>query len=261
MNFKADIIIPFCNADKHLVVDAITSMVQQSVPVLIHVIADNCEFPHIPYHDHIRLYRTTFQSGPSLIANSIAAHHSETEVLAIQDADDMSLTTRIEKQLRILDAGFEQTSAPMVQDGMFNYVGDRHKKEPVLFPGGVFSNVPLGRHINGTRCILRSTFLHVNGFCDIPCSGDLAFDNKTAYLGLLGSFSKEPLAIRRLHPDSMTNCATFCKTQPGGKSVLARQIGMMCEIRDTPTIEVARSQGCLDKAEPLCVVSYKEIPA
>lgn len=259
--YVADIIIPFCNADKHLVVDAITSMVQQTVPVLIHVIADACHFPHLPYHDSIRLYQSPINLGPSLIANAIAAHHAETEVLAIQDADDMSVTTRIEKQLRILEAGFYQTSAPMVQEGMPNYNGDRHKKEPILYPGGVFSNVPLGRHINGTRTILRSSFEFVNGFCDLPCSGDLAFDNKTAYLGLLGSFSKEPLAIRRLHPDSMTNCATFCKTQPGGKSVLSRQISMLCEIRDNPTIEVARSQGCLDKAEPLCVVSYKEIPA
>ena len=259
--FKADIIIPFCEADKHLVVDAITSIVQQTVPVLIHVVADNCEFPHIPFHKYIRLYKTPSQYGPSLIANSIAAHHAESDVIAIQDADDLSITTRIEKQLRILDAGFEQTSAPMVQEGMPNYVGDRHKKEPILYPGGTFGNVPLGRHINGTRTILLSTFIRVNGFCDLPCSGDLAFDNKTAYLGIAHSFSKEPLAIRRLHPDSMTNCPTFCRTQPGGKSVLARQIGMLHEIRESPTLEVARSQGCLDKAEPLCVVTYKEISA
>lgn len=258
---KADIIIPFCNADKYLVIDAITSIVQQTVPVVIHVVADACDFPQIPYHDSIRLYQSPVTLGPSLIANAIAAHHTETNVLAIQDADDMSVTTRIEKQIKILEAGFEQTSAPMVQEGMPNYSGDRHKVQPILYPGGSFSNVPLGRHINGTRTFLRSMFLNVNGFCDLPCSGDLAFDNKTAYLGISHSFSKEPLAIRRLHPDSMTNCSTYCRTQPGGKSVLSRQIAMLYEIRETPTLEVARSQGCLDKAEPLCVVSYKEIHA
>lgn len=259
MNPVADIIIPFCDADKHLVIDAITSMVQQTVPVLIHVVADNCDFPHLPYHPSIRMYRTLYTQGPSLIANAIAKHHAETGILAIQDADDMSVTTRIEKQIRILESGFEQTSAPMVQEGMPNYVGNRHQKEPILYPGGTFSNVPLGRHINGTRTILRKTFIHVNGFSDLLCSGDLAFDNKTGYLGIHSSYSKEPLAIRRLHPDSMTNCNTYCRTQPGGKNILGRQIAMLHEIRDNPTIEIARSQGCLDKAEPLCVITYKEI--
>lgn len=252
-----DVVIPFCQSDSHLVVDAITSiLIQIGVKPLIHVIADNCDIPEsLPSKSCIRYYKTFSNLGPGRIANAIAAHHAGTPFMALQDADDIAHSNRLVLQLSKLHDGFEQISAAMIQQALPGYRGSRHIDEPLLKCGGKWGNVPKGRLINSVRAVSLNMFKRVNGFSNLMCSQDLAFDNVTAFLEIPTYCFDIPLAIRRLHPDSITNGPHFTRDpQSGGREILRLQRLMLQQLKDSPTYETAFNQGCLDKAEPLCQV-------
>jgi len=256
--YDIDVVIPFCKTDAHLVNVAIASiLVQVGVSPLVHVVADNCEFPdNLPNKECIQYYRTDSTLGPGCIANAVVAYHAVTPYLALQDADDISFPTRLIKQLDKLRNGFDQVSAAMIQKGLPGYKGNRHIEEPILKCGGTFGNVPKGRLINSTRAVSIEMFKRINGFCELMCSQDLALDNVTSFLGIPTYCFEEPLATRRLHPDSLTNGPHFTRDKgSGGQEVLRRQRELLNQIRNSPTYNTARSQGCLDKAKPLCQIA------
>lgn len=253
-------IIPFCKYDKHLVKDAINSILDQEVPTRIYVVGDGVSKNDIM--EISQLYSAYncvyfFQSdgiGPYCIANSIVRYHTQAEYIALQDADDISYPTRLKSQLSVLKDVFEHTSAAMKQTAMFGYTGNRHKREPTLLCGVRAGNIPMGRFINSTRMIRRGTFEALNGFSDMYCSGDLAFDNVIRALRIPSYECRQVLAERRLHADSLTNNPMTDRQSGLRSQAMKRLKANLAKILTKPTLETAQEIGSLDKAEPLSFI-------
>lgn len=249
-------IIPFCNNDKHLVGEAIQSILDQTVEGYIYVIGDDVEladlrkiinqFSKFPY---IFFYRAD-GLGPYNITNSIVKHHSRTPLVALQDADDISLSIRLECQIDALTK-VDHCSAAMKQIAMEGYTGKRHISEPTLLCGVTAGNIPMGRYINGTRMFRRKLFELVNGFPDMFCSGDLCFDNTINALKVPSYSFNKVLAIRRLHPASLTNNPATNRGAPVRQLCMARLKANLHKILQSPTLETAYSIGNLHNATPL----------
>lgn len=264
MTGKIDVatIIPFCNSDAHLVSDAIDSIIKQSIPSEIHVVGD-CITPMAmkdlaePYKSvpDMHFYYTIHRSGPYRITNSIVKHHTRCPYIALQDADDISYPTRLEKQVGVLQDVFEHTSAAMHQVDMPGYIGNRHLREPTLLCGVTASNVPMGRFINSTRMIRRTTFVTLNGFVNMFCSGDLCFDNTLRILKVPSYEHKTVLAVRRLHAESLTNNPNSDRQAPMRKECMNILKSHLKAMLREPTIEMAVRFGGLHDAPKIHEVS------
>lgn len=253
-------IIPFCHYDKHLLDAALTSIIKQTVPSKIYVVGDGISKDEIrtwkaPYSASNNLY--FFQAegiGPYRIANSIVKWHTTAEYIALQDADDISFPNRFQLQLEVLKDVFEHTSAAMKQTALPGYKGERHKREPTLLCGIKASNIPMGRYINSTRMIRRSTFEKLNGFADMFCSGDLAFDNVLRALKIPSYEFKYVLAERRLHSDSLTNNSNTDRQSLVRAGCMKKMKIDLARMLTVPTYETAWKIGNLNNAEPLIYV-------
>lgn len=249
-------IIPFCDNDKHLVEEAIQSILNQTVQSSIYVIGDAVNSEDIrtvikkigpkPY----LYYYIAHGVGPYNITNSIVSHHTRAPIIALQDADDISLPTRLECQLEALTK-VDHCCTAMKQIAMPDYIGKRHLSEPTLLCGVKASNVPMGRYINSTRTFRRELFNLLNGFPDMLCSGDLCFDNTINALKVPSFAFSKVLAIRRLHSASLTNNPQTNRGAPIRKACMERLKKNLCKILRSPTIETAKSIGGLHNAPPL----------
>lgn len=239
-----DVVIPYCESDRHLAKDAIECIIHQKhCSPIIHAVADNCEPIKHPFCKH---YRTEKSVGPYWIVNSLVPHFT-TDYIAIQDADDLSYSNRLWKQIAILDMGYYMTSCAMIQSAIEGYDGARHKIEPIIFPGVVQAAAPWGRNINSTRTMLRSLFTNINGFGDYPMSGDYQFDSRACSLYPdLCHYSNEVLAIRRLRPESLSNRKSTGFSSEARNEVSWRVMQSCSTMKRNTTLETARSLGYLD---------------
>lgn len=258
-------VIPFCNSDSHLVSDAIDSILAQTVSTKIYVVGDYVNKREVQRLQEQFICRkteptkylyfliTNSRMGPYMIANSIAKFHTNCEYLAIQDADDISYPHRFETQLCAL-TNADHCSGPMNQIAMTGYTGQRHLREPTLVCGTKAMNVPYGRYINGTRMIRTKTFIDLNGFPPIFCSGDLCFDNTLHIMKVRTSITKQSLGQRRLHPNSLTNNPATNRSAPLRKDCMEYLLRSLRQLSAHPTLENAKLIGGLDKAQPLEIV-------
>lgn len=254
-------IIPFCLRDKHLVQDAINSIVKQTTPSWICVVGDFVDWKTIENlawnynkNPNVLFFRTRKLSGPYCIANSIVKHHlpDGTKYLAIQDADDISYPRRLDTQiLQMMMNKTRHCSSPMKHVALEGYTGLRHLKEPTLLCGQKAKNVPLGRFINGTRTIEISLFEELNGFPPIFCSGDICFDNTIQFLKIPTTVTKQVLGERRLHPNSLTNHPDSSRASQIREVCMQFLYKCLDAIRTNPTTETAKEYGGLDEAEEL----------
>lgn len=253
-------VIPFCNRDAHLVSDAITSILNQTLPSIIYVVGDNVDYKIMDQlahlfknKSHIHFFKTDETIGPYSITNSIIKHHlcQETLYLAIQDADDISYPHRFETQVIDMKNIIDHSSGPMKHSALPGYKGDRHLKEPTLLCGPKAHNVPLGRFINGTRMVSIKLFRKLNGFPPIFCSGDICFDNTIQHLGILTAVSTRVLAERRLHPDSLTNHPDTSRTGAVRQTCMYYLYAALAAIKADPSIQTAFKYGGLEDAERL----------
>lgn len=249
--YEVDVVLPYCEMDYQYVEEAVNSILVQTPKTLIHLVQDGpVTRPFRPSHPDIRIYRTS-NMGPYRIANSIVKHYMVSQILAIQDADDISYPNRLELQLTAIDNGYEQISAAMDQFAEPSYKGERHITEPLLVCGTKFTNVPLGRLVNCMRMVTKDMFVRVNGFPDIFCTGDLSFDNATQYLGIPTFYYNIPLGKRRLHGSSLTNRSDYVRTAPARQEALRYEKLMLKTIQASPTLATVRRFGALENASLL----------
>ncbi len=241
-----DVIIPYCKSDRHLVREAIQSIDnQRHVYPIIHAVADNCD----PiYHDSIHHnYQTTKQLGPYWIVNSLVSELTS-DYIAIQDADDLSNPNRLWKQVATLNMGYCMTSCAMNQIAIEGYNGTRHIIDPIIYSGQHLTAAPWGKNVNSTRTMLKSFFIHMNGFGDYPMSGDFQFDARCCSLYPdKCHYSDESFAIRRLRPESLSNHPdTGFNTEIRNK-ISWQVMDTVSSMRRNTTLENAKSLGHLDK--------------
>jgi hypothetical protein len=154
--------------------------------------------------------------------------------------------------------GYYMTSCAMIQIPIEGYDGSSHKIEPIIFPGLTKKATPWGRNVNGTRTMLRSFFIEMNGFGDYPLYGDYQFDSRACSLYPdFCHYSNEVLAIRRLRPESLShrNSTGFTSEIRNEISCRVRQSSSTMK-RDT-TLSVAQSLGYLDKTTQGLVTQIK----
>jgi len=240
-----DVVIPYCQSDRHLAVEAVECIIHQKhCSPIIHAVADNCEPIKHPFCKH---YKTTSNIGPYLIVNSLVSRFT-TNYIAIQDADDLSYTDRLWKQIALLNMGYYMTSCAMIQSPIEGYVGVRHVIEPIIFPGLIQAAVPWGRSINGTRAMRKSFFIEINGFGDYPMSGDYQFDSRACSLYPdLCHYTDEILAIRRLRPESLSNRKSTGYTSEIRNEVSWRVMQACSTMKRDTTLATAKSLGYLDQ--------------
>lgn len=268
-----DVVIPYCESDRHLAAEAIECMIhQRHCSPIIHAVADNCEPIKSPFCKHYRtsgivnkpVYAASEQAGevnkqvyeaneqvgnigPYLIVNSLVSHFT-TDYIAIQDADDLSYTNRLWKQIALLDMGYYMTSCAMIQSPIEGYDGIRHKIEPIIFPGLVQTAAPWGRNINSTRSMRLSFFIEMNGFGNYPMSGDYQFDSRACSLYPdLCHYTDEILAIRRLRPESLSNRKSTGYTSEIRNELSWRVMQSCSTMKRNTTLATAKSLGYLDQ--------------
>lgn len=251
------VIIPFCNTDKHLVYQAIDSILIQKFLDTVYVVGDGIDKKDSVLRNLISKYNnkpirffTALNIGPYAITNSIVKYNVSSKVIALQDADDISFPNRFQEQIEHL-IEHDHSSAAMKQIAQKSYKGHRHITEPILTCGAKAINVPKGRFINSTRMIKTSTFQELNGFSNMFCSGDLAFDNIIRALNIPSYECQKVLAIRRLHGSSLTNHPNTTRHSKIRQTCMTKLYADLKIILKSPTLETARSIGNLNNAQPL----------
>ena len=266
MQTQVDVVIPYHEADKHVVLNAATSIIMQvGVSPIIHMVADDCEQVFLdafttpippttslsPNYTQaigsslIYHYATPTTLGPYNIVNSLVPLFS-TPYIAIQDADDISFITRLAKQLEHLRTHV-MTSGAMRQEAIEGYCGQRHLVEPVIYPGVKFPLAPSGRCINSNRTMLKSFFIDQNGFASMLCSGDFQFDCRTAMQipALPIYHSQEIMGIRYLRPNSLSNSKATGNGSDIRNECAWKVLDTVHQMRTDPTKERSRLLGNL----------------
>lgn len=256
---RVDVVIPFCAGDRHFLPDAVSAIAsQRHVRPVIHCIADGCDFPELALPCH--RYSTPGGWGPYRITNSLVHHgHCQTDVLAIQDVDDISLPDRLWRQLATMHRwGYQHVGGSMVQQPADGYTEDRHIREPILRPWRVYRSCPNGHLINSTRTITLSAFRALNGFRDLMCGADNELDNRVGLLPpheSIPSFGARDIdGIRRLHHNSLTNGKTYGYDSPARVKSNAAVVDLLQQMQVSPSLATARRIGQLDSAPPLTIL-------
>lgn len=248
---EIDVVIPYCDADADVVQRAVNSILNQTYCLpTIHLVYDSPTPASPPIKlqpqsqsSSIIKYSTPYNYGPYNIVNAVV-HNCKSSFIAIQDADDESLSSRLWKQCAILNLGYVMTSCAMVQHAEADYLGSRHLIEPVIYPGTTFPTAPMGRCINSTRTMNKEWFIKMNGFASMPCCGDFQFDNRAILSNQPLHYSPEILALRYLRPNSLSNGSIGAGTtirQAAAQSV----IDCIITMRRSPTLSQAQSLGSL----------------
>lgn len=267
MNTSIDVVIPYNETDRHLVHEALVSILEQeNCTPIIHMVADNCEqlflstpepinsipTPILPTHQEVAanstiIHYSTPGIGPYHIVNKLVPSF-QTNYIAIQDADDISYPTRLSHQLNILQ-DYVMTSGTMRQRAIEGYDGTRHIMEPLLYSGEKLVAAPMGRFVNSVRAMRKDFFIDQNGFADYPCSGDFQFDNRCLFQKPQPKMFFDPtiLGVRRLRPNSLSNGGTY-KFDTDGRNRIAWRIMLAIQtMRAHPTLAQSRELGYLDK--------------
>lgn len=213
-DYMCDVSIPYHDANRKWLEQSIESMLnQQSVKTILHVVADGTEnskelisrFPH----ENIRWYRTVRSLGPYIISNLLFPF-CESNYIAIQDSDDISLPHRLAYSIYEL----EKSNASMFGGAMLQFdsydqvekVEDFVYRSPIHRSGLLgWSLSPDGVIINGVRVMNAEMFCRLNGFRGLLIAADCEFTTRAIRAFESVVWSKEILSLRRVHTASLSN--------------------------------------------------------
>lgn len=208
---KTDVVIPFCEVDKHYLIEAVESILaQEHAAPIMHIVADGCEWPDLIDHPSIRRYQASGGQGPYRITNALVDYF-ETEYLAIQDCDDISTPDRLWRQIQTM----RLTDYEMISGAMEQFVADECKDDPKavalcngwpkIYTGMCYPDSPKGSAVNSVKTMTVEIFKRLGGFCDWMMSADHEWDNRVSYAGSKIFHSIDTFGRRRLHTRSLSN--------------------------------------------------------
>ena len=213
-NYVCDVFIPYHDANRKWLEQSIESMLnQQSVRTILHVVADGTEnskelISRFPYKN-IRWYNTSRSLGPYVISNLLFPS-CESDCIAIQDSDDISLPHRLAYSIYEL----KKSNASMFGGAMLQFdsydqiekVDGFVNRSPIHRSGLLgWSLSPNGVIINGVRVMSAEMFGRLNGFRGLLIAADCEFTTRAIRAFENVVWSDEILSLRRVHTASLSN--------------------------------------------------------
>jgi len=232
--YECDVVIPYYRGLQWLPQTIEAILTQNAVDCHVHLINDQSPesdadvrsmFRGVP---HLHWYRNAENIGPYRSYHQIWTR-LETDLFAIQDADDVPLPNRLWRALHALHtsgaeiygAAMEQMlslDVPEVDQWNRDYVRD----VPIHWSGMTGRYSPKGNVINGTMVCRRRTFERLNGFADrFCCSADIEFITRAHYAGCRFFIDEAIVSIRRVHDTSLSRGGTYRLGTPARQETLA----------------------------------------
>jgi glycosyltransferase involved in cell wall biosynthesis len=232
---ECDVVLPFCGHLDYVGESMEGLLAQRQAGLVIHLIDDaspentDALLRYWGTHAQVRTYRNARNIGQYASFNNVV-RYLETSLVAVQDADDVSLPDRMHVAgniLRLADAAifgsgirsFTETSTAAAtgaasSEGTIRRL-HRHAVSRYPRPGvGWFL-------FNPTMVVRADSFAALGGFADFGdvlsnrCSLDSEFCNRAYYAGARFALSRQPTVLYRKHPDQATrNSLTGFGTGP-----------------------------------------------
>lgn len=201
---ECDVVLPFHNQLSFLREALDSLLAQLGVCCRIHVIDDGStectDAIRDDYRSHemVNWYRNQAPLGPYRSLHT-AVPYAESQYLAIQDADDVSLPQRLAKAVNALN----ETGADLFASAAREFL-----RKPGDLDEVRFSTAPRGDWgctlLNATLVIRREFFQRINGFADFFCGADHEFTLRSYYAGARFHICHEPLIWKRRHNRSLS---------------------------------------------------------
>lgn len=245
-----DVVLPF-KGQLDYVREALDSLLnQQFVQPIIHLIDDTTESDTTDFlnewarHPQLRVYRNRENVGQFQSFNNVAPYW-ETDLVAVQDADDISLPHRLHWAIQML-----QASGADYFGGAVELFGDEDLIRPVMSETTELARMrradyrrsfyPLWSKTdyfleNPTAVFRTAMFREMGGYADFGSrlmnrtSLDTEFQLRCLYRGVRFAITREIVTRYRVHPESATqNRQTGWGTTPRAASI--RQLEERCRI-------------------------------
>lgn len=212
---RCDVVIPYCQTNLRWLGAAVESILNQTgVECVLHLIADGFDRnddPALKYAglNNVRLYRHNESIGPYRSTNRIV-DRLETDLLAIQDSDDIALPHRLRLSIgEMLRARAEMWGGAMMQFATYesrtSRTSDKVNRVPIHKSGWHPWRIsPDGALINGTRLLTVECFRRLGGFAAFRGSSDCEFTTRAIRSGVKICMSNEVVALRRVHGESLS---------------------------------------------------------
>ena len=203
---RVSVVMPVFNGEKYLA-EAIESILTQTFTDFNLLIVDDSSQDgtaaiirsYMKGDDRVRSYRLEQNLGTSH-ARRIGIENSRAEIIAIMDADDISLPKRLQRQVSFLDANPDISAA-----GTYAYEADEKLRQlrtiqPPLHHGSILIHYYLGSpFVDATltfrrRLLKNRVYLHVQSSHLTLLLGRARFANMP-----------EPLYVYRRHADSLSH--------------------------------------------------------
>ncbi len=218
-HYSCDVVIPFYRGLEWLplAIDSILS--QRSVTCWVHLVNDaSPEDDAWVRERYARHTNITWSRNPQNLGPYRSVHRvwdqMKSKYFAVQDADDLSLPTRIWRALHALEkTGCEIYGGVMEQFVDCHVAGNpSHQQYADNFPFLKSVVAPATkdkiRIVNGTMVCRRAAFENLNGFADMQRGADYEFARR-AYLAKAKIFIDDTVvALRRVHDHSLSRCST-----------------------------------------------------
>jgi len=195
----------------HLIGDAVGSLLAQTrLPDQI-VVMDDCStaapLESVPDHPLVSVYRSEENVGPYRLIEW-GVREFEADWYMIQDSDDISVHTRLERLLHaaevhqadMVGSAFRNVSDDPAEDHVMSFPADASAEH--LAPGGRLWVSPLGASIF-SRELWRRTGGIATG---LRFGGDSEFTSRACHVGKVINIESVEL-VRRVQPDSLTAAA------------------------------------------------------
>jgi hypothetical protein len=213
-------VIPYCQTNLRWLGAAVESILNQTgVECVLHLIADGFERRDDPARKYatlpnVRLYQHAESIGPYRSTNRIA-DRLETDLLAIQDSDDIALPHRLRLSIdEMLGEKAEMWGGAMRQFASYESRTSRSinrvTRTPLHRSGWHPWRIsPDGALINGTRLLKVGCFRRLGGFASFRGSSDCEFTTRAIRSGVKICMSSAVVALRRIHGESLSHGDTY----------------------------------------------------
>jgi glycosyltransferase involved in cell wall biosynthesis len=235
---ECDVVLPF-HGHLEFLAESLPSVLEQTgAEVVVHLIDDATPggaeevFRYWGTHPRIRLYRNSRNLGQFTTFNNVFPY-LETNLVAIQDADDISLPHRLHlagNHLRLADADFfggrfetfEYGNNRADGDGLAGRPAHPSRDTPPYWASRYPKRYEQSHFLQNTTAVMRKgSFEALRGFSDYgdvdrnKCGLDTEFFVRAFHAGCRFAVSHDVVVRYRWHPESVTrNSETGWGTQP-----------------------------------------------